>query len=319
MATPHDALFKFTFGTPEHARGLLQTLLPPALVAAIDWDSLTLVPASEVDRDLDQHHADLLYTCTLAGRRVYLHILFEHRSHGGGCLPLDLLRYKTRIWEHQIRTDGRLSPILPVVVFHGAAGWHAPTDFAHLFDDADWPADVRAALAPFVPNFRFVLDDLTRVPPEAMRARAVTSLARLSLLCLQRIRDAEDPYAEIERVADLVRDVRAAEGGHDAVSAILRYVYAVAHTNRERVRHALRLAGSDTQATMTTLEQRLIAEGEAKGEAKGRIQTLRAQLEARFGALPAQALARLTQGTPEDLDRWTRLVLTAPTLKAALA
>jgi predicted transposase YdaD len=305
----------------------LQTLLPPTIVAAIDWSSLALVPASEVDRDLGQHHADLLYTCLLAGRRVYLHILFEHRSHGGGCLPLDLLRYETRIWEHQMRTDGRLSPILPVVVFHGEAGWQGPADFAHLFDHADLPAELRAALAPFVPDFRFVVDDLTQVSPGALRARAATGLARLTLLCLQRIRDAKDPYAEVEHLHDLLRDVRAARHGHDAVLAVLRYVYAVADTSPERMHDALRLAGPDIQKTMTTLEERLLAKGEAKGEArgeargetKGRIQTLRVQLEARFGPLPADALARLTQGTPEDHDRWTRLVLTAPTLRDALA
>ena len=89
------------------------------------------------------------------------------------------------------------------------------------------------------------------------------------------------------------------------------------------MRHALRFAGPDTQKTMTTIEERLLAEGEAKGEAKGevkgRIHTLRAQLEVRFGALPADAIARVNQATPADLDRWTRLVLTAPTLRDALA
>ncbi len=319
MVSPHDALFKFTFGTPEHAGSLLRVLLPTVLVHAIDWDSLVLVSGSEVDRDLAQHHADLLYTCMLAGRRVWLHILFEHRSHDQGCLPLDLLRYQTRIWEHEMRTEGRLTPIIPVVVHHGDHGWHAPTDLAHLFapglDAAGLPADLRAAIASFVPDFRFVLDDLTQVPPEALRTRAASALARLTLLCLQRIRDAEDPDAELARLADVVREVRSAPAGHDALFAVLRYVGFVAQTTPQRMQRALRQAGPETQETIMTLAETLLAEGRAEG----RVHTLRQQLEARFGPLPAGALERLTRGTADDLDRWTRLVLTAPTLDEALA
>ena len=37
---PHDALFKAVFAEPEHARGALQEVVPPAVVQALDWSTL---------------------------------------------------------------------------------------------------------------------------------------------------------------------------------------------------------------------------------------------------------------------------------------
>jgi hypothetical protein len=46
LASPHDALFRFTFGMTGHARSLLLFLLPPPLAHAIDWTSLREWPAT---------------------------------------------------------------------------------------------------------------------------------------------------------------------------------------------------------------------------------------------------------------------------------
>jgi predicted transposase YdaD len=65
-STPHDALFRRTFADPEHALGLLRSMLPPALAAAIDWNSLRLCDGTFVDPSLAERRTDLLYTVKLA-------------------------------------------------------------------------------------------------------------------------------------------------------------------------------------------------------------------------------------------------------------
>ena len=62
IPNPHDALFKGVLGTPEHARGVLRTLVPAALAEALDWQTLTLCPGSFVDEALQEQHTDLLYS-----------------------------------------------------------------------------------------------------------------------------------------------------------------------------------------------------------------------------------------------------------------
>jgi Putative transposase, YhgA-like len=41
IANPHDAMFKAVLGQPEHARGMLRAIVPPALAESLDWSTLT--------------------------------------------------------------------------------------------------------------------------------------------------------------------------------------------------------------------------------------------------------------------------------------
>ncbi|MEZ4464924.1 MAG: Rpn family recombination-promoting nuclease/putative transposase [bacterium] len=79
--TPHDALFKRTFSDPAHAAGELRSILPPALVARLDFDALRVESGSFVDEELSQRHADLLYAVPWRdGGEVLVYLLFEHQS-----------------------------------------------------------------------------------------------------------------------------------------------------------------------------------------------------------------------------------------------
>jgi hypothetical protein len=48
----HDLLFRATFSQVEHAASILRLLLPPALVARLNWASLALCPGSFIDEAL---------------------------------------------------------------------------------------------------------------------------------------------------------------------------------------------------------------------------------------------------------------------------
>lgn len=58
MAGPHDTLVRYTFGNVEHARGLLQSIVPAGIVGAINWTTLKAVDGTFSD---DQQ-TDLLFT-----------------------------------------------------------------------------------------------------------------------------------------------------------------------------------------------------------------------------------------------------------------
>ena len=49
IPNPHDLMFKAAFGQPEHARGALRAIVPPALAEPLDWSTLALQPGSFVD------------------------------------------------------------------------------------------------------------------------------------------------------------------------------------------------------------------------------------------------------------------------------
>ena len=143
MATPHDALFKRVFSQPRHAASELRYLLPPAVVAQIDWQTLALVSGSVVDPQHRDRHADLLYTVKVAGQRAFLYMLFEHKSRPDTLTPFQLLVYEVRIWERFLAQNPRskkLPMIVPIVVHHSDRGWTCGTDLAELIDVPPGPA-----------------------------------------------------------------------------------------------------------------------------------------------------------------------------------
>jgi predicted transposase YdaD len=69
MPGPHDLFARFTFGHPERAAAELRAVLPPEVVARVDWSSLRREPASVVDPELRESQSDLLFSARLHGGR----------------------------------------------------------------------------------------------------------------------------------------------------------------------------------------------------------------------------------------------------------
>jgi len=61
-----------------------------------------------------------------------------------------------------------------------------------------------------------------------------------------------------------------------------------------------------------------LAASEARGEARGKAEVLRKQLQLRFGPLAESTRARVEVATPELLDAWIERVLTAKTIDDVL-
>ena len=86
---PHDRLFRKVFSEPAEAAGLLRAYVPAWLAGTLDWSSLTLMPDSYVDDELQASESDLLYAVEQrpdaaapgeARRSLRLYLLFEHQS-----------------------------------------------------------------------------------------------------------------------------------------------------------------------------------------------------------------------------------------------
>ena len=81
---------------------------------------------------------------------------------------------------------------------------------------------VLAEIAPYVPSFRCVLDDLGEESEETLRARAMSALGRLALWCLKNSRSPEQLVAQLGRWGELMRQVARAPDGMAALTMIFR-------------------------------------------------------------------------------------------------
>lgn len=240
----HANLFRSTFSDPEQAKGLLRNFLPAGLVAAIDWDSLALRDTEFLDQELRRSTVDLLFSVNIGGRPALIYLMLEHKSHQDPLTAWQMLRYFVRIQEHWLREHPgatQLIPILPLVVHHGPQRWSCAQDVVELVDLDGLDPQVKAALQPFQPRFRFLLADLPEVAADELRRLAMAPLARLVLLSMQFMRgqEAEPALAIMRGALELVRQVRAAPGGRDRLVRVWFYLFRVSDLDLQAVHDLL--------------------------------------------------------------------------------
>lgn len=322
---PHDALFRAMFSQPQHAAEALQQALPPEVVRHLDFRTLALEPGSFIDDKLRPHYTDLLFSVRYAGLPIKLYLLFEHMSTPEPMMPLRLLDYMVDGWKASLTADPRprwLPVIIPVVLHHSDGGWRAETSFEGLFGP-----HVPAALHPFIPHFRFALDDLSTVSDEALLGRAMSATSRLTLSALKHARSAEDLLPFVPSWTCLVRDLLREPNGVRALQLVFRYLCQVRGTNELPVLQQITAAATTDKATMQTIAEMFEERGWEKGLKEGRKEGLLVgerslllrQLRRRFGEIPPAALARISTADQAALERWAELLLTAPTLDEVFA
>jgi hypothetical protein len=258
-----------------------------------------------------------------------LYVLFEHQSTDDALMAFRLLRYMVRIWEkhlqqHQEAT--RLPAILPIVLHHSERGWASATSFHDL---VDLDADTLALVGGHVPGFRFLLDDISDEPDDALHARAATALARLALFCLRHAREPGELLQALARCVDLVREVRAAPNGREALERIWRYIFVVSNPQDPEalVDRLIAVVGKESEEDVMTVADWLREEGRKEGRQEGRQEgrdegrreTLLRMMRARFGEVPETAVARIRAAGSAQLDAWADRILTAATLDDVLA
>jgi predicted transposase YdaD len=308
----HDHLIKLLLGRPATAATFLRERLPAGIVALMTDEPPELIPGSFVDGGRRSHHTDLLYRVALVGgRSAFVQVLIEHESRPRSnpiVLP-KLMRYMAVIGERHL-DDGcglPLPPVIPLVIYQGAKPWAEAPNYASLYD-------VDAALAPFVPDFAYLLLDLGTTPDEDLSAQA---FLRFGLAVLKLARGAPDFARRLLSLAtdEVYRD--------DRVLALLRYIAAVyAELDRKTMEALIAPLANEEHSQMTTLLQRLFAEGraegvqvgEANGLRKGKADSLLVMLEQKFGPLPAEMLEKIEDADIATIEIWFRRGVLAASL-----
>jgi predicted transposase/invertase (TIGR01784 family) len=334
-SNPHDALFRAIFGELEHARGALRSVVPAAVAEALDWPTLANCSGSFIDPVLNGRHTDLLFSAAWhGGGEAMIYVLYEHQSTSDDRMAFRILRYLVRIWERWLGDHPRakaLPVIVPVVLYHGADPWSAPMAFDALFEI---PNAVRPALAPHLVRFTYLVDDLSEIPDDQLRARAMTALGRLVVACFKHARTRADLLEVLSGWADVVREVVRAPDGLEALALVMRYILLVNdHVEPEALQAFLeRVVGPDAKDTIMTAGERLIQQGEERGIQKGvqqgiqqgvqqgeRMLLLR-QVRRRFGnQVDAEIERRLAAASPEQIATWADRVLSAATITELFA
>jgi hypothetical protein len=302
IAHPHDKFFKVVMTHPDAAAALLRERLPRDLVGMLADEPPRPLDASFIDDHLRGSASDRLFSLPLrAGGLLFVNFLIEHKSAPDPLVALQLLRYMVRIWERVGRGDGaarKLPPIIPVVVYHGAAPWNVPSRFLGLVDPCQ-------GLGSRLLDFEMTVVDLEEIDDNCL-SRDPT--LRAGLLALK--------YATREAMQ------------REKLGMILEALRLVPWLVIAGLVYILETFGSIDRAFLLGEVRRVMPEYEdavmsiaaqewkAEWKAEWRVEALLQILERRFGPLPEETRLRIAAATAGQIDAWFDRAIDAPALGA---
>jgi hypothetical protein len=172
----HDVYFKHVFQDLTRARAFLEAVLPEDLRQDLDLTTLVPLRESYVSKSLANRVSDLVYQCSSREHQQFkICLLFEHKSRKKPYVRLQLLQYMLNHWEATKKQKGPLSPVVPVLIYHGRENW-TPGQFK-----ADF-GPLPGYLEDFIPEFRFLFINLRKREGLAVLTRLKSLNAALLLL-----------------------------------------------------------------------------------------------------------------------------------------
>jgi hypothetical protein len=311
----HDHSYKLLFSHPEMVADLIRGFVREEWVEHLDFSSLEKVSGSYIADDLREREDDVIWRVRWGKEWLYVYLLIEFQSTVDRYMAVRILAYLGLLYQDLIRigqlgADGRLPPVLPIVLYNGSRRWDSPVEVADLVVPAPKGLDA------YCPRLKYLLLD------EGVYADADLEPLRNLAAALFRMENSRTPQ-DVERVvASLIGWLEAPE------QTSLRRAFTVW---LKRVFLPGKMPGvefssiNDLQEVQSMLAERVTEwteewkqqgrkEGIAEGRQAGEAAMLIRLLELRFGAIDETNQARVRRADPETLFRWGERVLTATSL-----
>ncbi|MCP4133491.1 MAG: Rpn family recombination-promoting nuclease/putative transposase [bacterium] len=265
IVSPHDKLFRKTWSIKSVAANFLENNLPEDVLKLADLSSLEICKDSFIEEELRDYFSDLLYKIRMKDVPGYIYFLFEHKSYIEKHIHLQVMEYKGKIWRLHLKQNpkDRLPVIVPLVMYHGKNKWNVGKRFSEMMEIPEG----ESGLSPYIPDFEFVLCDLTAYSDDEIRGDA---LSRAVMLLFKHIRD-PDIMEKLPGIFSLLRDILDSEGGLRCFEAILRYVFStVEDITAEKLRTVTEKSLSHKKGEFVmTLAEKLKNEGIQIGKEQG--------------------------------------------------
>ena len=147
-----------------------------------------------------------------------------------------------------------------------------------------------------------------------MSRSSVATLTHAVRLSYVLMREAPGSEQLAQMLEDWRTDLQAVRKSDLAV--LWTYALIVSNTPEPELTEFLAQLGPEAEEVAMTTADVLRAEGEARGRAAGRADTLLEQLDIKFSDVPADIEQKVRTAPTSQLEIWTRRILTANTIDA---
>jgi predicted transposase YdaD len=312
LARPHDRFFKALMGHKDAAEALFRERLPAELVALLASGPPEPADPAFVDGRLRESASDRLFRLRLReDTTLIVSCLVEHKSTPEPRVALQVLRYMVCIWEREDRDlggKGLLSPITPLLVYHGAEPWNVPCSFLKLVK-LDRPLGAKAL------DFEMIVVDLGQIDDATLSHNPTLRAGLLELKYATR------PAMQRLMLGAILEALKLAP--EFLPTGLVYIMETYSSIDRAFLLGEVRRVMPEHEETVMSIaaqewKAEWKAEGQAEGRAEGRAEALLSILERRFGPLPEGARVRVAAATASEVDVWLDRVIDSPTLDAVI-
>jgi hypothetical protein len=320
----HDALYHRFFSDPAIVAQLLREFAAGPWLDGLDLDRLERLNTKFHADTNEQREGDLIWRIPRRdGGDAYVILLLEFQSMQDRWMALRLMVYAGLLWQHLVRekrllADGKLPPILPIVLYNGDPRWRAAIDLTDLIG---LPAD--SALWRWQPTLRYhVIDEGAFESGDLAEREGLPAL-------LFRLENTTAP-AQLVGVADAILAWFGRHPGFQSARSVLVELLTAAVQPMgpgvqvpEAVREVRNMLQTRVEQWIEQWKQEGLAAGLREGRLEGRLEgeaaLLLRLLARRFGALPDWTTDRVRAADSVMLEEWSLRVLDAATLEEVLA
>lgn len=238
---------------------------------------------------------------------MYIYLLLEFQSTVDPCMAVRVLTYVGLLYEELIDAgqcchhDGALPPMLPIVLYNGAARWNAAEELTPLMEQGP------PALTVYRPNVRYLLID------EARYRDSELAPMRNLVAAVFRLENARTSVRIGQVLTTLIEWLKTPE------EESLRQTFTV------WVRRVIMAKIPDApidkindleemRTMVVSLSEEWKREARREGHREGEAFFLATLLRKRFGELPDWVQTHLEQAPAEQLERWGEKLLQADSL-----
>jgi hypothetical protein len=303
-------------GHPRMVAQLLRDFVAEPWLDDLDLDGMERLNAKFHSETGERREGDMIWRIPRrgGGGDTYLMLLLEFQSTPDRWMALRALVYVGLLWQHLVREkhlppDGKLPPVMPVVVYNGDPRWAMPLALRELVGLPE-----NTPLWRYQPDMRYHMVDEGAFSEDDLAAR--DTLAAL----LFRLEASPDP----ERVVVLADAVLAWFVRHPGFEG-LRSLFAELLGGLMgplapgvRVPEELLEVRNMLASRAEDWKRQWLQEGRLEGRLEGEAALLLRLLERRFGALPAGVRERVAAADAAALETWGLRVLDAGSIDDVL-
>ncbi len=326
-----DLGYKRVFAHREMVEDLLRGFVREPWVAEVEMDSLERVSGSYVSDDLRAREDDIIWRVRWRDRWLYVYLLLEFQATVDSFMALRILVYVGLLYqdllrENKLTPDGRLPPVLPVVLYSGEEGWTAATEIGELIES------VPGGLDRYRPQMRYLLvaergfSDSELIPMRNLVA---------ALFRLENSRAPEDIIQVLELLIEWLHTPEQGELARALVVWLRRSLLAsrmpdIDIPEIENLQEARTMLAERVKDWKKQWQEEARKEGEKDGRKEGRKEGRRKGrkegrregessvliklMTRKFGALDPDIRRRILDASSDQLLNWAERLLTADTI-----